>query len=236
MSGEVQTTPYAGWAIIEQMGFKRTVGKISEVEYGGAKMIRIDKPIFGEGDLAGVIADWATEYAGGPSLYNITPVDEEYGIALARESRDPRPVRPVAYREPPPLGLAKPAVVAVLDPDNGPRTCPCGHHEGYHSDAGACLLAHECGCKGLPPECRTPYLTDMPLTDRQIIDRFAEIGDLYERMYPGKKDDWQPCGVLILTVSDLREAMRSRDRAQAAAAARPPADAGQTSTQAEPAR
>lgn len=38
----------------------------------------------------------------------------------------------------------------------GPRMCPCGHHEGYHNDAGACLLVRECGCAALPPECLTP--------------------------------------------------------------------------------
>jgi len=39
---------------------------------------------------------------------------------------------------------------------NGPKMCPCGHHEGYHADSGACLLAHKCGCGGLPEDCRTP--------------------------------------------------------------------------------
>lgn len=38
----------------------------------------------------------------------------------------------------------------------GPRMCPCGHHEGYHGDSGACLLAHQCRCAGLPAECLTP--------------------------------------------------------------------------------
>ncbi len=38
----------------------------------------------------------------------------------------------------------------------GPRMCPCGHHEGYHADSGACLLAHQCRCSGLPVECLTP--------------------------------------------------------------------------------
>ena len=38
----------------------------------------------------------------------------------------------------------------------GPRICPCGHHEGYHSDAGECLLRGICGCQGLPSECVTP--------------------------------------------------------------------------------
>ncbi len=39
---------------------------------------------------------------------------------------------------------------------SGPKMCPCGHHEGYHADDGACLLRHKCRCSGLPPECRTP--------------------------------------------------------------------------------
>lgn len=38
----------------------------------------------------------------------------------------------------------------------GPRMCPCGHHEGYHNDAGACLLQRECKCSGLPAESLTP--------------------------------------------------------------------------------
>lgn len=41
----------------------------------------------------------------------------------------------------------------------GPRMCPCGHHEGYHDDAGRCLHAEhfdKCGCPGLPAECLTP--------------------------------------------------------------------------------
>jgi hypothetical protein len=39
---------------------------------------------------------------------------------------------------------------------NGPRMCPCGHHEGYHSDGGECLQRTRCGCQGLPQNCRTP--------------------------------------------------------------------------------
>lgn len=89
------TTAYAGWAIIEQMGFKKRVGKIQEVEMYGAKMLRVDLPVFGDD---GKIIDWVTEFAGGPSIYNITPVSEEVGINLARERGDPRPVRPVEYR------------------------------------------------------------------------------------------------------------------------------------------
>jgi hypothetical protein len=39
---------------------------------------------------------------------------------------------------------------------NGPKMCPCGHHEGYHNDKGECLLKHKCNCAGLPDNCRTP--------------------------------------------------------------------------------
>lgn len=39
---------------------------------------------------------------------------------------------------------------------NGPRMCPCGHHEGYHNDAGVCLLRHQCKCAGLPADAETP--------------------------------------------------------------------------------
>jgi|GEM_PF-2580359 len=39
---------------------------------------------------------------------------------------------------------------------NGPKMCPCGHHEGYHGDNGACLLAKKCKCNGLPESCLTP--------------------------------------------------------------------------------
>lgn len=39
---------------------------------------------------------------------------------------------------------------------DGPKMCPCGHHEGYHGDDGMCLLARECRCKGLPDDKLTP--------------------------------------------------------------------------------
>ena len=43
---------------------------------------------------------------------------------------------------------------------NGPKMCPCGHHEGYHDDDGACLMAFECHCSGLPRERFTPLDDD----------------------------------------------------------------------------
>lgn len=43
---------------------------------------------------------------------------------------------------------------------NGPRMCPCGHHEGYHNDAGECLLHGKCKCEGLPADAFTPLGED----------------------------------------------------------------------------
>jgi hypothetical protein len=37
----------------------------------------------------------------------------------------------------------------------GAKTCPCGHHEGYHNSMGQCINVRSCGCRGLPPECFT---------------------------------------------------------------------------------
>ncbi len=58
-----------------------------------------------------------------------------------------------SYQGPPDDG---PYVPSWCYPNNAPLLCPCGHHEGYHNDAGICLLRHECKCAGLPSECRTP--------------------------------------------------------------------------------
>lgn len=53
-----------------------------------------------------------------------------------------------SYRGPPEDG---PYVPAWCYPNNQPRVCRCGHHEGFHNDAGECLHAHDfskCGCTG----------------------------------------------------------------------------------------
>lgn len=49
-----------------------------------------------------------------------------------------------------------PYVPSWCYPDNAPKMCPCGHHEGYHNDGGECLRAASCECSGLPADRRTP--------------------------------------------------------------------------------
>jgi|SRR5579871_3022831 len=105
---------YTGWAIVEQMGFKVRVGKVSEVEMYGAKLLRLDLPVFdpnhvpSEGEVPRIV-DWVTEFAGGSSIYAVTPVAEDVGIDMARDRGDPRPVKPRAYRPPATPALAAPA-------------------------------------------------------------------------------------------------------------------------------
>lgn len=48
-----------------------------------------------------------------------------------------------------------PYVPSWCFPNNAPKVCPCGHHEGYHGDDGRCLQERHCGCLGLPNDCRT---------------------------------------------------------------------------------
>lgn len=49
----------------------------------------------------------------------------------------------------------KPYIPSWNYPNNSPKMCPCGHHEGYHNDDRQCLLRHKCGCIGLPSSCFT---------------------------------------------------------------------------------
>lgn len=44
----------------------------------------------------------------------------------------------------------------------GPRMCPCGHHEGYHNDAGECLHRMDCGCMILPSSSLTSDAEMLP--------------------------------------------------------------------------
>ena len=52
-------------------------------------------------------------------------------------------------------GQGAPYVPSWCYPHGRPKTCPCGHHEGYHADDGRCLNAARCGCAGLPESCHT---------------------------------------------------------------------------------
>jgi hypothetical protein len=109
---ETTTAPaFAGWAVLELMGHRRRVGMVSEVEIAGGKLLRIDIPTDG-GDI--------TEFYGAASIYALRPVSEEIARRAASEMADPRPVRPVEYREREPERPAIPATRGLgLDDDPG---------------------------------------------------------------------------------------------------------------------
>lgn len=85
------TQAYEGWALLELMGHRQRVGRVSEAEIYGGKLLRIDIPV---GDTAEVV----TEFYGCSSIYGLRPLSEEIAKDYARRNGDPRPVRPVEYR------------------------------------------------------------------------------------------------------------------------------------------
>lgn len=70
------TKPTEVWAILELMGYRRRVGRVSEVEMFGAKLLRIDIPGSGE-DI--------TEFYGPSAIYSLQPIPEP--IARAEAAR-----------------------------------------------------------------------------------------------------------------------------------------------------
>ena len=81
---------YEGWAVVELMGHRQRPGYVREVEMAGAKMLRIDIPTAG-GDV--------TEFYGAAAIYSIRPTAEEIIRDQVDRWNDPRPIRPVEYRD-----------------------------------------------------------------------------------------------------------------------------------------
>ena len=85
-------TSYTGWALVEQMGFRQTVGKVCEIEQYGTKMLRLDIPTPEDPE------SFTTRFCGGPSIYQVTPLSEAVALGMIKDQRDVRPVRPTDYR------------------------------------------------------------------------------------------------------------------------------------------
>lgn len=90
---EATEKPFEGWAILEIMGHRTRPGFVKEVEMAGGKMMRIDIPI--------TETDQVTEFYGVASIYSLRPTTEEIARDAIKNAygADPRPIRPVAYRE-----------------------------------------------------------------------------------------------------------------------------------------
>lgn len=87
----LKSEAFAGWAIVELMGHRIRAGEVKEVEMAGAKMIRVDIHC----DDGAVL----TEYYSPSALYSLRPCSSEIAKAEMASYRDPRPVRPVEYRD-----------------------------------------------------------------------------------------------------------------------------------------
>lgn len=88
----VSAPAFSGWAIVELMGHRQRAGRVEEVEMAGGKLLRIDIPTAG-GDV--------TEFYGCAAIYALRPCTEEIARRMCSRYGDPRPVRPVEYRERP---------------------------------------------------------------------------------------------------------------------------------------
>lgn len=72
------------WAAVEIFGHRKHVGRITEVEQFGSKMLRIDVP---KSDLPD--AEFVSHFYGGASIFGITYVDEATARKLNRPYTSP---------------------------------------------------------------------------------------------------------------------------------------------------
>lgn len=108
------TTPFEGWAILELLGHRTRPGFVSEVEMAGTKMLRVDIPISTDDAGQDVVL---TEYYGGASVYALRPCTEAVARANLKWMSDPRPVRPMDFREPSlPRAISR---ALAAEPDEG---------------------------------------------------------------------------------------------------------------------
>lgn len=77
MTGETATLPPGDYAIVEVMGHRTLVGRVTEVERFGTKLMSIE-PLFSGELLPGVLI-------GGASIYQFTPCTPE--VASARQPK-----------------------------------------------------------------------------------------------------------------------------------------------------
>lgn len=75
MSTAEQDTTFEGWAILELMGHRRLIGRLSTATIAGASFLRIDIPQ--EGDKE------ATQFYSPSAVYAITPTTEELALRAA---------------------------------------------------------------------------------------------------------------------------------------------------------
>lgn len=99
------------FAVVELMGHVRLGGQISEVEFGGSKMIRLDVPQKGGG--------YATQLIGGASVYRISFCDDITAFAAAQGESTRPPVKEYEL-----VSELESRGITVLKPEPEPALAP----------------------------------------------------------------------------------------------------------------
>ena len=80
-----ETEAYQGWALSSKNGLPPHGWKSApEVEQFGTKMLQLYVPFFANGSAEP--AGFATRFAGGPSLYQVSPLEEKAGAPYGAQS------------------------------------------------------------------------------------------------------------------------------------------------------
>ena len=115
---------YQGFALLELMGHRQRIGRVSEVEMYGGKLLRIDVIVPGSFSATPMAqtdtpdTHFVTEFYNAGSIYGLTPLEEEVARAMAARNYDTRPVRPTGWR-PEQIGSSRPTNLESLDHDFG---------------------------------------------------------------------------------------------------------------------
>jgi hypothetical protein len=85
------------WAIVEVFGHRRHAGRMREEERFGAKMLRIDVPVFETPEAAdsGPIERWESRWYGGGSIFSLSLTDER---SVRRANRPYAPPARISFR------------------------------------------------------------------------------------------------------------------------------------------
>ena len=81
---DMKTEKFEQWAVVELFGHQRIAGLVSEQVIGGCSFVRVDVPENGE-------AQGYTKLYGNGAIYAMTFVDEETGMAAAKQC-SPKPI------------------------------------------------------------------------------------------------------------------------------------------------
>jgi hypothetical protein len=91
---------FEGWAILELMGHRRLVGRLSEATIAGAAFVRID--------VADADGNETTQFYSPAAVYALTPTTEEIARRAAR-TNSVQPISAWELRDRQPVKLAAPA-------------------------------------------------------------------------------------------------------------------------------